>query len=821
MTENNTREIEAKWQKKWADSGIFKVDVNKLEDKYYVLVMFPYPSGDRLHMGHWWQYGVMDTWARFQRMRGKNVFFPMGFDAFGLPAENFAIKKGVHPDISTTENVRLMMEQFRRMGVSYNFEYPVNTSRADYYKWTQWVFLQLYKNGLAYKKSAPVNWCNSCQTVLANEQVVDGCCERCESEVVQKELEQWFFRITDYAGKLLDNLDGLDWPSKTVAMQKNWIGRSEGAEIDFGIVDHDSKFTVFTTRPDTLYGVTYVTFAPEHPLVGKITAPEQAEAVKAYVDMTHKATEIERLSTAREKTGCFTGAYAVHPLTGDQIPIWVGDYVLGSYGTGVVMAVPAHDERDFAFACKYNLPVKRVIKGSECILETEMEAAYTGDGLVLNSGPYDNMQSPEMREKIVADLEKCDKGRQRINYRLRDWLVSRQRYWGAPIPVVYCEKCGEQAVPESELPVRLPENVDFRPTGESPLKRCDEFINTSCPVCGGSARREADTLDTFVCSSWYYLRFPSANRQDVPFDKDITAKMLPVDKYVGGPEHACMHLLYARFICMVMKDLGYVNFEEPFLSLTHQGMVLGPDHQKMSKSKGNSVSPDNYVEDFGSDTLRLYLCFGFNYIDGGPWDDGGMKAVRKFFERLERLFGEFAAEKNSKKTAKTEYGPDEKQLLYVFHNAIKCATADTERFQFNTSVARYMELYNAITAYQKDCSDPDEGFLRQILSSFIILLSPFLPHYCEEWWEAFGNSESVFLQKWPEYEERYLQLDEITMAVMVNGKLRAQISVPAESTEEEVFIIAAANSKIQKYLGEGTLRKRIFVPGKLINLIIS
>ena len=813
---------EAKWRSNWANDESNTVDVNAMEDKYYVLVMFPYPSGDRLHMGHWYQYGLMDTWVRYQRMQGKNVFFPMGFDAFGLPAENYAIKHGVHPDTSTTKNVNYMREQFERMGVSYDFNYGVDTSKTDYYKWTQWVFSTLYKNNLAYKKAAPVNWCPSCATVLANEQVKEGTCERCDSEVDQKKLEQWFFKITDYAPKLLDNLQDLDWPSKTIAMQSNWIGRSEGTEIEFEMVDYDWNFKVFTTRPDTLFGVSYVTFAPEHEQVLAITTDEQRPAVEAYIQQTKKMKEIDRLSTAKEKTGVFTGAFAINPVNGQKVPIWISDYVLVTYGTGIVMGVPGHDERDFAFAETFDLPIIKVIQEPNTVDNTTLQAAYTEAGEVINSGKYDGMSSEKMKSQITDDLAKIGKGEQQINFRLRDWLVSRQRYWGAPIPIINCKDCGEVLVPEEQLPVKLPENVEFKPSGESPLKSCSEFYNTTCPKCGGPATREVDTLDTFVCSSWYYMRYPDAHNQEQAFGKDITHKMLPVDKYVGGPEHACMHLLYARFINMVMHDLGYVPSEEPFSSLTHQGMILGPDMQKMSKSKGNAISPDEYVQNFGSDILRLYLCFGFNYVEGGPWSEGGFKSASRFAERCARLMEE-KSELLSSELIEQSYTSADKKLLYVLHNSIKGVNQDTQRFMFNTSIARLMELYNAITDYEKNTTpEKMNNFLVQnTLKTFLVLLSPFMPHFCEEWWQRSGEKQSIFNQNFPEHDNQFLQLDEIKMAVMINGKRRDEVTVSASSTQDQVLSVALDSEKVQKHLEGLQIIKQIFVKGKLINLIVK
>ncbi|NLH34962.1 MAG: leucine--tRNA ligase, partial [Lactococcus chungangensis] len=620
---NYSTKIDEKWQKIWEDKKLYKFDENNMEKKLYALEMFSYPSGAKLHAGHWFNYGPVDSWARLKKMQGYNVFQPMGFDAFGLPAENYAIKTGVHPKDSTLKNIETMEKQLRAMGAMFNWDHEVVTCFPDYYKWTQWLFLKLYEKGLAYRKKAPVNWCPSCNTVLANEQVVDGGCERCGTEVVKKDLTQWFLKITDYSEELLQKLDDLDWPEKTKAMQRHWIGKSKGAEATFKVDNSDVTFDVFTTRVDTLFGVTYVVLAPESPLTDKVTTPEYKEAVEEYKIQSAKQSDIERQSLTREKTGVFTGAYAINPANNKKVPIWVADYVLATYGTGAVMAVPSHDERDFAFATKYNLPIIRVVEGGDSL-------PYTDYGKLVNSGEFNGLSGNKAKEAIVNLLSSKNLGHWKVNYRLRDWLVSRQRYWGAPIPIVYCEKCGTVAVPEEQLPVELPYDVEFAPDGKSPLAKSEEFVNTTCPHCGGPAKREVDTLDTFVCSSWYYLRYPDNKNSDKAFDPEIINKMLPVDKYVGGPEHACMHLLYARFVTKALRDMGYLNFDEPFLSLRHQGLILGPDGQKMSKSKGNTISPDDYINEYGADVFRLYLMFGFDYTEGGAWSDDGIKAISKF-----------------------------------------------------------------------------------------------------------------------------------------------------------------------------------------------
>lgn len=807
-------EIDKKWQKKWADTGIYKFDPKNTDKKLYCLEMFSYPSGANLHVGHWYNYGLTDSWARMKRMQGYNVFHPMGFDAFGLPAENYAIKTGIHPQDSTLKNIETMEGQLKEMGSSVDWNYEIKTCMPDYYKWTQWLFLQLYKNGLAYRKNAPVNWCPKCQTVLANEQVVDGTCERCSTEVTKRDLTQWFFKITAYAQELLDKLPTIDWPEKTKKIQTNWIGRSEGAEIEFKVADSELSFKVFTTRADTLYGVTYVVLAPENKLVDQITTDEYKSAIEQYRIETNKQSEIERLSTAKEKTGAFTGAYAIHPITGEKVPIWVADYVLASYGTGCVMAVPSHDERDFEFAKKYNLTIKRVIKGKD---GENDELPFCDYGVLVNSAEFDGVPSEEARTGIVKKLEKDGKGSLKINYRLRDWLVSRQRYWGAPIPVVYCEHCGEVAVPEKDLPVALPYNVEFKPDGESPLKKSDEFMNTTCPKCGAPAKRDPDTLDTFVCSSWYYLRYPDSHNSDEPFNTEWINKMLPVDKYVGGAEHAAMHLLYARFITKALRDLGFLNFDEPFLSLVHQGTILGPDGNKMSKSLGNTISPDDYVRKYGSDIFRMYLGFGFNYVDGGPWSDDGIKAICRFASRIERLV-EGVGELQSA-SGRDQMDKDDKELNYARHYAIKFATTDIERFQFNTAISRCMELVNSLYKYDAEVKVKNISLFKATIEDLVKLIAPFAPHFSEEAWEQLGNAYSIFNQKWPEFDEKALVKDTIEIAVQVNGVVRGKIEVASNAENSEAEAIALADEKIKVFLAGKQVVKVIVVKNRLVNIV--
>ncbi|WP_415310348.1 leucine--tRNA ligase [Clostridium perfringens] len=814
---NYSTAIDKKWQEKWAESGLYKFDPNKEGEKLYVLEMFSYPSGSQLHAGHWFNYGPVDSWARFKRMQGYNVFQPMGFDAFGLPAENFAIKTGIHPQDSTIKNIAKMEEQLKAMGAMFNWENEVVTCSPEYYKWTQWLFLKLYEKGLAYRKKAPVNWCPSCQTVLANEQVVDGACERCSTEVTKKDLTQWFFKITDYADELLDKLDDLDWPEKTVSMQKHWIGRSTGSQVNFKVKDSDLNFDVFTTRVDTLCGVSYVVLAPENPLVDEIVSAEQKEAVENYKEEAKKQSDIERQSISREKTGVFTGAYAIHPLTGKEVPIWVGDYVLATYGTGAVMAVPAHDERDFAFAEKFNLPINRVIEAKD---GSETNLPFCEHGILVNSGEFDGLTTDEAKEKIVEKLASMGLGEKKVNFRLRDWLVSRQRYWGAPIPVVYCEECGIVPVPESQLPVELPYDVEFAPDGKSPLAKSEAFVNTTCPHCGKPAKRETDTLDTFVCSSWYYLRYPDNKNTEAPFNPELINKMLPVDKYVGGPEHACMHLLYARFITKALRDMGYLNFDEPFTSLTHQGLILGPDGLKMSKSKGNTISPDDYIKEYGADVFRMYLMFGFAYTEGGAWSDDGIKSVNRFVERIERII-DTAREAISKgENNKTTMDKAEKELNYWRHNTIKSVTDDTDKLQFNTAIARMMEFINALSKYTQE-KEMNLDFLKDVISDYLRLLAPFAPHFSEEQWSLLGNSYSIFNEAWPKFDPKALVKDEVEIAIQVNGKIKNKIMVSSDLDEEGIKAAALADEKIIASTEGKTVVKVIVIKGRLVNIVVK
>lgn len=804
----NYIEIEKKWNKIWAETKLYAFDKAKLDKKHYVLSMFSYPSGYKLHVGHWYNFGLADSYARFMRAKGKNVFEPMGFDAFGLPAENFAIKTGIHPQESTMHNIEYMRGQLKEMGAMFDWDYEVATCLPEYYKWTQWIFLQLYKKGLAYRKKAPVNWCPDCNTVLANEQVVDGKCDRCDSVVTRKNLTQWFFKITDYAEQLLDGLDKLDWPERTKIMQRNWIGKSQGAELTFAMEDGINSFKVFTTRADTLAGCSYAVLAPEHPLVDVITTPEHKKSVEQYKEQTARTAEIERLSTAKEKTGVFTGSYALNPLTGERVPVWIGDYVLFTYGTGAIMGVAAHDERDFIFAKKHNLSIRRVIKSGS----GNDELPFVQPGIMVNSGEFDGMSTEEGCVAVPKKLNETGKGRPVTNYRLRDWSVSRQRYWGAPIPIINCEHCGAVPVPEKDLPVLLPHDVNFTPDGTSPLARHEGFINTVCPICGALAKREADTLDAFVCSSWYFLRYPDNKNAEKAFDGELIDKMLPVDKYIGGPEHACMHLLYARFFTKALRDMGYIGFDEPFASLVHQGIILGPDGNRMSKSHGNVVSPDPYVEKYGSDVFRLYLAFGFNYVEGGPWNDDGIKSLAKWLEKIERIVARAIEVKNSgEKTA------GDNELDFVRNNTIKAVNGDYPVFGFNTAVARMMELTNALNKY--DSGAVNGKLYYQTVLDLVKMLAPLAPHLAEEFWQMLGQKYSVIDAGFPTPDEKALRRSEIEIAVQINSKVRAKMVVAADLGEKALENLVLADEKVKELLEGRQVKKVIVIPGRLINII--
>lgn len=815
--------IERKWQEKWNDKNNFHGEDFSNKQKYYMLVMFPYPSG-KLHMGHVRNYSIGDVIARAKRMQGFNVLHPIGFDAFGLPAENAAIKHGIPPKEWTINNMAEMEEQLKRLGFSYDWQREVKTCLPDYYKWTQWMFLQMYKNGLAYKKKSFVNWCPSCETVLANEQVVDGECERCGTAVGKKNLEQWYFKITDYAERLLNDIEKLKgWPEKVKTMQENWIGKSTGALIDFSIEGREEKIKVFTTRPDTVFGVTYLVIAPEHPLVKELIKGTQYETqVNEFIEKMQFINEVTRTSSDLEKEGVFTGAYAINPVNGERIPILTANYVLVEYGTGAVMAVPAHDERDFDFAKKYNLPIKLVITPEdETIDANNMKAAYTEDGLMINSDQFTGMKNREAYNKIVEYLKDKGVADFKVNYRLRDWLISRQRYWGAPIPMIYCEKCGEVPVPEEQLPVMLPEDVVFTGKGESPLTTSEKFMNTTCPKCGGRATRERDTMDTFVCSSWYFLRYTDALNTEKPFDFDKAKYWMDVDQYVGGVEHAILHLLYSRFFTKALYDFKISPVDEPFKNLLTQGMVL-KDGAKMSKSKGNIVSPEEIVSQYGADTARLFIMFAAPPERDLEWSDQGVEGCFRFLNRVWRLVDELAPKcKEINTLDTTKLSKEDKELRRLLHNVIKKVTEDvTERFNFNTAISSTMELVNALYQY-KEKDNANLEVLAEALKDLILLLAPFVPHITEELWEMMGNTTSVHEEMWPSYDEEALIRDEIEIVVQVNGKLKGKIMVPTNANNDEVLLIAKSEEKIIQSIQDKQIIKEIVVPGKIVNIVVK
>ncbi|MCX7694394.1 MAG: leucine--tRNA ligase [Caloramator sp.] len=815
--------IEKKWQEKWLQNNNFHGEDFSEKEKYYMLVMFPYPSG-KLHMGHVRNYSIGDVIARFKRMQGYNVLHPIGFDAFGLPAENAAIKHGIPPKDWTISNMAEMEDQLKRLGFSYDWQREVKTCLPEYYKWTQWMFLQMYKNGLAYKKKSFVNWCPSCETVLANEQVVNGECERCGTPVGKKNLEQWYFKITDYAERLLNDIERLKgWPDKVKIMQENWIGKSTGALIDFKIEGREDKITVFTTRPDTVFGVTYIVLAPEHPLVQEISKGTEYELqVKDFVNKMQFVNEVTRTSSDLEKEGVFTGAYAVNPANGERIPILTANYVLLDYGTGAVMAVPAHDERDFDFAKKYNLPIKVVINPEGDVLNPDtMSNAFTEDGIMCNSNQFDGMKNREAYNKIIDYLKEKGAGDFKVNYRLRDWLISRQRYWGAPIPIVYCEKCGEVPVPEEQLPVLLPEDVVFTGKGESPLTTSESFMNTTCPKCGGKAIREKDTMDTFVCSSWYFLRYTDATNENKAFDYEKAKYWMDVDQYVGGVEHAILHLLYSRFFTKALYDFKISPVDEPFKNLLTQGMVL-KDGAKMSKSKGNIVSPEEIIKQYGADTARLFIMFAAPPERDLEWSDQGVEGCFRFLNRVWRLVDEL---KDRCKTTSTidlqQLTKEDKEMRRILHSVVKKVTEDiTERFNFNTAISATMELVNSLYQYKEKENAKDE-ILKEAVEKLILILAPFVPHITEELWEMIGKEGSVHEQMWPTYDIEALKQDEIEIVVQINGKLRGKISVSPAASQEEVLLIAKSDEKIKQSLEGKQIVKEIVVPGKIVNIVVK
>jgi leucyl-tRNA synthetase len=932
MDKYNPQEIEQKWQQRWADDRLYEVGEDGDKPKYYALTMLPYTSGD-LHIGHWFNYVPPDVHARFRRMRGYNVLHPIGFDSFGLPAENAAIKQGVHPATWTMQNIEKLREQLSSIGAVYDWSREVITSEPEYYKWTQWFFLKLYEYDLAYRRMAPVNWCPSCQTVLANEQVIDGRCERCGAVVTHENREQWFFRITRYADELMRH-DGIDWPERIKIMQRNWVGRSEGAEISFAL-EHpgvgEKEIRVFTTRPDTAFGVTFMVLAPEHPLVPKLTVPEKKAEVEAYIARSRQQTEIERLSTEKEKDGVFTGAYVINRLNGNKVPIWIADYVLLSYGTGAVMAVPAHDERDFAFALKYGLPVIPVINRTDGIaksyafpgtmragFEEELKRAkiaytnadegglfvtlhgenqinhyvelmktylvsggwneivgacwffffvekdgvqvvpldsiaadkqilarckelepnvrdkrtvmemlwglefyrdvlfHTDYGAMVHSGPLAGTPGDRAISTVTQWLEQHGFGKFIVSYRLRDWLISRQRYWGAPIPMVYCQKCGVVPVPEKDLPVLLPEDAEFKPTGESPLAYHEGFVNTSCPRCGGAARRETDTMDTFMCSSWYFLRYCSPHYDRAAFDPEKIKYWMPVDLYTGGAEHAVMHLLYARFFIKALRDMGLVDFGEPFTRLFNQGIIVR-EHQKMSKSRGNVITPDDLVASLGSDTVRAYLMFLGPWDQGGDWSDSGISGMSRWLNRLWGLvLGDYG---QGRKVSSDVSQKSERELARITHQTIRKVTGDMEKLRFNTMIAVLMEFSNYLAGVKEDGS-VSPSVWEESIGVLLLLLAPSVPHLAEELWQRTGHDYSVHNQSWPHWDKELAKDEEITLVVQVNGKLRDRVAVPATITEDEAVKLACERQRVKAYVEGKKIVKTIYVPGRLVNFVV-
>ena len=814
------KQIEEKWQSFWEKEGFFKTAWSEDKPKHYLLEMFPYPSG-KIHMGHVRNYAIGDVVARFKKMRGYNVLHPMGWDAFGLPAENAAIEKKIHPDTWTRENIEYMRRQLKSLGFSYDWDLEIATCDPQYYKWNQWFFLKLYEKGLAYKKKAPVNWCEACRTVLANEQVINGGCWRCNREVATKELEQWFIKITAYTQRLLEDQNLLgEWPERVLLMQKNWIGKSQGTLIYFKLVGSDKIIPVFTTRADTIFGATYVVLAPEHFLLEElIKGSEYEEKVKRFIRECKRPAGLEP-DEELEKEGVPTGRYAINPVNNEQVPIWVANYVLMEYGTGAIMAVPTHDQRDFEFAKCFGLPMRVVIQPEgEELDEDTMEAAYEDEGCLVHSGKFDGLASKEAIGAINSWMEKNGIGKGEVTYRLRDWLVSRQRYWGTPIPIIYCQDCGAIPVPEEDLPVLLPLNIDIYRKEISSLSRIENFINTTCPRCQKQARREVDTMDTFVDSSWYFLRFISPHEDGAPFDSTLANDWMPVDQYIGGIEHAILHLLYARFFTKVMNDLGLLEAREPFKNLLTQGMVI-KDGAKMSKSKGNVVDPNKIIDHFGADTTRLFILFASPPERDLDWSDQGVEGAFRFLNRVYRLVVKWVNRLPITDYRLQNLKGDDKRIHAFTHKTIKRVTEDLERFSFNTAISRIMELVNEL--YQYEPVDK-EGLmvLREAIEKMSYLLVPFAPHLAEELWEKIGNSPSICAQSWPEYDERAIIEEEILIVVQVNGKLRGKITVAQDCPEDEIKELALSNDRIKPWLENKEIKKVILVPKKLVNIVVA
>ncbi len=815
-------EIEEKWQQVWEEQGLNKIDDSPSKPKYYALEMFPYPSGN-LHMGHVRNYSIGDVVARFKSMMGYNVLHPMGWDSFGLPAENAAIKHGIHPSEWTISNINNMRKQLQRLGLSYDWDREVTTCLPDYYKWTQWLFLQFYKTGLAYKKKSAVNWCPDCVTVLANEQVVNGACERCGAEVGKKELAQWFLKITDYADRLLEDIDLLKgWPDKVKIMQENWIGRSEGAEVKFTIVETGEEITVYTTRPDTIFGVTFMVLAPEHPLVEKLTKGTQYEvAAQEFVRKAQTLNEIARTSGDTEKEGLFIGAHVINPLTQEKIPLFIANYVLMDYGTGAVMGVPAHDQRDFDFATKYQLPIRPVIVPNG-VDESSlvMDKAFEAQGTMINSGDFNGLPNEEALTKIIRYMEGKDIGKGTVNFRLRDWLISRQRYWGAPIPIVYCDKCGEVAVPDEQLPVYLPTDVEFKPTGQSPLTECASFVNTTCPKCGGPAKRETDTMDTFICSSWYFLRYCDPHNDKEVFNKGKVDYWMPVDQYIGGVEHAILHLLYSRFFGKFLQDQGLVSFSEPFTNLLTQGMVL-KDGTKMSKSKGNVVSPEEIVAKYGADTARLFILFAAPPERDLEWSDAGVEGSYRFLNRVWRLGFNYIDGLNEGAKVEEVTAAD-KETRRLTHYTIKKVTEDIDqRFNFNTAISTIMEFVNWLYQYRDKNAVRNSAIEAEATNALVVLLAPFAPHFAEELWHELGYTDSVHKQPWPKYDPTALVQDEVEIVVQINGKVKDRMKVPADLSKDDMEKFVMEQGTVKELIEGKQIVKVVGVPKKLVNIVVK
>ncbi|MEG1566387.1 MAG: leucine--tRNA ligase [Anaerovoracaceae bacterium] len=814
--------IETKWQKYWKENNSFKTVEDDSKEKYYVLEMFPYPSG-KLHMGHVRNYSIGDVIARFKAMDGFNVLHPMGWDSFGLPAENAAIKNGTPPSDWTLNNIEEMKEQLNELGLSYDWDREVATCKPDYYKWMQWIFIQFYNKGLAYKKENPVNWCPGCQTVLANEQVVDGCCERCKSPVGKKNLSQWYFKITDYADRLLDNLDTLDgWPNKVKIMQKNWIGKSVGAEVDFAIDGFDKKLKIFTTRPDTLFGVTYMVLAPEHPYVNELVGGTEYEIkVNEYSDKVSHMNDIERTSTTNEKTGVFIGKYAINPVNGKKVPIFISDYVLMGYGTGAIMAVPAHDERDFEFATKFDLEIIPVVDSKDPEVDVNnLKKAFVAEGTMINSGEFTGMNNKEAIEKMIAFLEDKNIGKRTVNYRLRDWLISRQRYWGTPIPMIYCDDCGWVPEKEENLPVMLPTDVELTGKGESPLKTSKTFSEVTCPKCGKKAHREMDTMDTFLDSSWYFLRYCDPKNDNEAFALDKVKYWMDVDQYIGGVEHAILHLMYSRFFQMALYDLGLVSTEEPFKNLLTQGMV-NKDGKKMSKSIGNVVSPEEIIKKYGADTARLFILFAAPPDRELDWSDAGVEGSYRFLNRVYRLVFEFTEKYDTIPETFEIKTPNDKDLNYVLNGTIKKVSEDVGgRFSFNTAISSIMELVNEIYKY-KELDKVNVGLLGKAINDLVLILSPFTPHIAEEMWQTLGNKQSVTNMSWPKFSEDALVKDTVEIVVQINGKVKEKLDVTNNLSKAEFEKVALEDEKVKALIDGKNVIKVIAVPNKLLNIVVK